>query len=143
MNERQVLRITVFCRKVKIGNKLFIAIIYLIYKAYLTAYVRFYKMILGWFTHSKIRMTIQYSREVFTTSGKGLFLHLLNRWKGSIYKLVWRDLLVYVSIYTALSLVYRFKLSEEGKLVITINFPFWFKRELKVKVIYWIFHFLF
>ena len=100
-----------------------------IYKHSLIANVRFCKIILGWFTHSKIRMTIQYSREVFTTSGKGLFLHLLHRWKGSIYKLVWRDLLIYVSIYTALSLVYRFKLSEEGKLVITINFPFWFKRE--------------
>ena len=92
-------------------------------------------MILGWLTHSKIRMTISYGQEVFTTSRKGIFLHLLNRWKGSIYKLVWRDLLVYVSMYTALSLLYRFKLSEEGKLVIKINFPFLFKRE-KVKVIY-------
>ena len=91
-------------------------------------------MILGWFTHSKIRMTIEYSREVFNSGGTGLFLHLLNRWKGSIYKLVWRDLLVYVSIYTALSLLYRFQLSEEGKLAIRISFQFGFKRVLKYNV---------
>ena len=100
-----------------------------IYIPSITANVKFYKMILGWFTHSKIRMTIVYSREVFNSGGTGLFLHLLNRWKGSIYKLVWRSLLVYVSIYTALSLLYRFQLSEEGKLVIKISFPFRFKRE--------------
>ena len=100
-----------------------------IYKPSLTANVKFYKIILGWITHSKIRMTIVYSREVFNSGGTGLFLHLLNRWKGSIYKLVWRSLLVYVSIYATLSLLYRFQLSEEGKLVIKISFPFRFKRE--------------
>ena len=108
-------------------------ILHKIYKASLTANVRFYKMILGCFSHSKIRMTISYSREVFTSTGTGIFLRLLGRWKGSIYKLVWRDLLVYVSIYTALSLLYRFQLSEEGKLAIRICFPFGFKRVLLLK----------
>ena len=60
-------------------------------------------------------MTISYSREVFTSTGTGIFLRLLARWKGSIYKLVWRDLLVYVFVYSALSIIYRFFLVEEGK----------------------------
>ena len=60
-------------------------------------------------------MTISYSREVFTSTGTGIFLRLLARWKGSIYKLVWRDLLVYVFVYSALSIIYRFVLVEEGK----------------------------
>ena len=59
-------------------------------------------------------MTISYSREVFTSTGTGIFLRLLARWKGSIYKLVWRDLLVYMFFYTVLSIVYRFQLSEDG-----------------------------
>ena len=99
----------------------------LIYKPSLTANIMFYKMISGWFTHSKIRMATSYIHEVW--SGKGAFIRLLDRWKGSVYKLVWREMLVYVSIYTTLSLIYRFQLSEEGKLVIKISLPFRFKRE--------------
>ena len=103
-----------------------------VYKPSLTANIMFYKMISGWFTHSKIRMATSYIHEVW--SGKGAFIRLLDRWKGSVYKLVWREMLVYVSIYTALSLIYRFQLSEEGKLVIMISLPFRFKRELILNI---------
>ena len=44
----------------------------------------------------------------------GIFLKLLFRWKGSIYKLVWRDLVCYVLLYSLLSCIYRFMLSEKG-----------------------------
>jgi hypothetical protein len=54
---------------------------------------------------------------VFTATGKcgGLFLKLLMRWRGSIYKLVWRDLLIYVVLYYMLSGTYRFLLTEESE----------------------------
>eukprot|EP00095_Tigriopus_kingsejongensis_P010038 maker-scaffold231_size243715-snap-gene-1.38 protein:Tk10038 transcript:maker-scaffold231_size243715-snap-gene-1.38-mRNA-1 annotation:"Bestrophin-2 " len=65
---------------------------------------------------ASITMTISYSREVFTSTGSaGIFLKLLFRWKGSIYRLVWRDLLVYVILYSLLSIVYRFCLDADLK----------------------------
>ena len=61
-------------------------------------------------------MTVTYSREVFTSTGtSGIFLKLLTRWQGSIYKLIWHDLLIYIVIYYILSCVYRFALDAESK----------------------------
>ncbi|TRY79483.1 hypothetical protein TCAL_13651 [Tigriopus californicus] len=63
-------------------------------------------------------MTISYSREVFTSTGtSGIFLKLLWRWKGSIYRLVWHDLLIYVVLYSLLSITYRFLLPDDLKVV--------------------------
>ena len=45
-------------------------------------------------------MTITYSPLVFTSKGFGTFLKLLFNWKASIYKLVWRELMVYMALYT-------------------------------------------
>lgn len=59
-------------------------------------------------------MTVSYSSEVFTCKATGIFLRLLFRWRGSIYKLVWCDLLVYMTLYSALSITYRFFLDDEG-----------------------------
>ena len=60
-------------------------------------------------------MTVSYSEHVFTSTSNGIFLKLLFRWKGSIYKLVWRDLVIYVLLYSILSCIYRFMLTENGK----------------------------
>ena len=60
-------------------------------------------------------MTISYSNLVFTSKGIGTFLKLLLKWKGSIYKLVWRELFIYVVLYCGLSLIYRLALDNEGK----------------------------
>ncbi len=60
-------------------------------------------------------MTISYNNQVFTSKGFGTFLRLLANWKGSIYKLVWRELFLYIALFSILSLVYRLGLSEEGK----------------------------
>ena len=63
-------------------------------------------------------MTVSYSREVFTSTGtSGIFLKLLTRWQGSIYKLIWHDLLIYVSLYYLLSCTYRFALDEGSQLI--------------------------
>ncbi|KAG8196811.1 hypothetical protein JTE90_027527 [Oedothorax gibbosus] len=57
-------------------------------------------------------MTVTYSAEVATCRGFGCFWKLLFRWRGSIYKLLWPDLGLYLSIYYLLSLIYRFGLNE-------------------------------
>lgn len=56
-------------------------------------------------------MTVSYTAQV-ATSSFSCFLKLLARWRGSIYKLLWRDFAVYVAIYFILSFIYRFALNE-------------------------------
>ena len=65
-------------------------------------------------------MTVSYSEHVFTSTGQPIFLRLLFRWTGSIYKLVWRDLVIYVIFYTFLSLLYRFILPEQGMQILIL-----------------------
>ncbi|CAH0721683.1 unnamed protein product, partial [Brenthis ino] len=60
-------------------------------------------------------MTVTYTGEVATCRGFGTFLKVLNRWRGSIYKLIWLDLLVFLLLYYILNLVYRLLLNEESK----------------------------
>ncbi|XP_043528624.1 bestrophin-4 isoform X2 [Frieseomelitta varia] len=60
-------------------------------------------------------MTVTYTAEVATCRGFGCFLKLLLRWRASIYKLVWLDLLLFLSIYYTLSCIYRFILDDEQK----------------------------
>ncbi|XP_065159768.1 bestrophin-4-like isoform X2 [Atheta coriaria] len=62
-------------------------------------------------------MTVTYTGEVATCRGLGCFLKLLRRWRGSIYKLVWRDLLLFLIIFYALNLTYRFLLNPHQKTV--------------------------
>ena len=33
--------------------------------------------------------------------------HLLLRWKGSVYKLIWHEVLIFLIFYFALSILYR------------------------------------
>ncbi len=64
-------------------------------------------------------MTVSYSSEVFTScqgwTPAAVFLKLLIRWRGSIYKLVWHDLFLYVALYYVLSCTYRFVLDDESE----------------------------
>nr|XP_023026168.1 bestrophin-4-like isoform X1 [Leptinotarsa decemlineata] len=62
-------------------------------------------------------MTVTYNADVATVHGLGCFLKLLARWRGSIYKLVWMDLVVFLLIYYGLNIIYRWILDKEGKLV--------------------------
>ncbi|XP_062238838.1 bestrophin-3-like [Platichthys flesus] len=59
-------------------------------------------------------MTVTYSNKVASASFFS-FHRLLLRWKGSIYKLLYREFTVFVLLYTVLSIVYRFALSEDQK----------------------------
>ncbi|KAF8770176.1 Bestrophin-3 like protein [Argiope bruennichi] len=59
-------------------------------------------------------MTITYSLDVANTRLCG-FTKLLGRWKGSIYKILWKEFIVFLTGYSLLSLTYRFILSEPQK----------------------------
>ncbi|XP_037949252.1 bestrophin homolog 18-like isoform X2 [Teleopsis dalmanni] len=60
-------------------------------------------------------MTVTYTAEVATCRGFGCFLKLLLRWRGSIYKLVWLDLLAFLFLYYLLNVSYRFFLNDSQK----------------------------
>ncbi|XP_075392873.1 bestrophin-2a [Tenrec ecaudatus] len=59
-------------------------------------------------------MTVTYTARVANTRFGG-FSQLLLLWRGSIYKLLWRELLCFLGLYLALSGAYRFVLNEEQK----------------------------
>lgn len=49
-------------------------------------------------------------------SAKGFeFLRLLARWRGSVYKLLWKDLTIFLSIYYLLHILYMSELSPEHR----------------------------
>ncbi|VDP17071.1 unnamed protein product [Soboliphyme baturini] len=58
-------------------------------------------------------MTISYSRDVASIR-LSKFVRLLFKWKGSIYRLLYKELIVFLALYLFLSVLYRFCLNEEG-----------------------------
>ena len=52
-------------------------------------------------------MTVSYSGDVGNACGFGCFNKILIRWKGSVYKLVYKELLAYISLYLVINLTYR------------------------------------
>ncbi|XP_071512943.1 bestrophin-2-like [Panulirus ornatus] len=61
-------------------------------------------------------MTVPYTDTIASRSSFDA-LKLLLRWRGSVYKMVWRDILVYMVCYFFISLVYRLVLPEEDRRV--------------------------
>ncbi|XP_011713736.1 bestrophin-2a [Macaca nemestrina] len=59
-------------------------------------------------------MTVTYTARVANARFGG-FSQLLLLWRGSIYKLLWRELLCFLGFYMALSAAYRFVLTEGQK----------------------------
>ncbi|XP_062859519.1 bestrophin-2 [Trichomycterus rosablanca] len=59
-------------------------------------------------------MTVTYSRRV-ADARLGTFSHLLLRWKGSIYKLLYRELLIFTVLYCIISIFYRFLMNNGQK----------------------------
>uniref|UniRef100_A0A8C5FUE1 Bestrophin homolog n=1 Tax=Gadus morhua TaxID=8049 RepID=A0A8C5FUE1_GADMO len=59
-------------------------------------------------------MTVTYSSRVANATFFG-FHRLLLRWRGSIYKLLYREFFIFALLYIVLSLVYRFVLSVDQK----------------------------
>ncbi|KAF1676874.1 BEST4 protein, partial [Pygoscelis papua] len=63
-------------------------------------------------------MTVSYTLKV-ANSHFGGFSKLLFRWKGSIYKLLYKEFIVFMALYAVLSLVYRRLVTEEQKRLYT------------------------
>nr|VZI48760.1 unnamed protein product [Spirometra erinaceieuropaei] len=59
-------------------------------------------------------MTVSYSRAVATNS-QSAFLKLLFRWKGSVYKAIWIEFIVFLIIFMFFSLIYRLAMTGEIK----------------------------
>uniref|UniRef100_A0A8C6VSJ5 Bestrophin homolog n=1 Tax=Naja naja TaxID=35670 RepID=A0A8C6VSJ5_NAJNA len=59
-------------------------------------------------------MTVTYSSKVANATFFG-FHRLLLKWKGSIYKLLYRELILFACLYTAISILYRVFLSASQK----------------------------
>ncbi|XP_029408339.2 bestrophin-2 isoform X2 [Bactrocera dorsalis] len=64
-------------------------------------------------------MTVSYAGEVPNGSSFGCFWRILWKWRGSVYKLVWRELIAYLCLYYTINLVYRFVLNEQQQLIFT------------------------
>jgi len=67
------------------------------------------------FASKKSKMTITYSLDVASSTFLGIH-RLLLRWKGSIWKSIWPELLCWLGAYFGLSLCYRFVMDEEQKM---------------------------
>ncbi|XP_066489128.1 bestrophin-1-like [Tiliqua scincoides] len=61
-------------------------------------------------------MTVTYTYRV-ADARLGTFSQLLLRWKGSIYKLLYCEFLIFISFYFSISLIYRLILSESQRLM--------------------------
>ena len=58
-------------------------------------------------------MTVTYMQHIHTAGKVGAFLRLMVIWKGSIFKGIWRDLLMFWILYFSISAVYRIFLLDD------------------------------
>lgn len=52
-----------------------------------------------------------------TVSYSGNFGQLLLRWRGSLWKSLYKDLIVFLVLYYLINLIYRFALPEDAKVI--------------------------
>ncbi|EDV52097.1 bestrophin-2 [Drosophila erecta] len=60
-------------------------------------------------------MTVSYTAEVATCSHFGCFWKLLMRWRASIYKIIWVDLLAFLCCFYFTAVIYRYALRDVDK----------------------------
>ncbi|KAB7502725.1 Bestrophin-3 [Armadillidium nasatum] len=60
-------------------------------------------------------MTVTYTSDVASSHKFGVFWKLLLRWKGSVYKMIWPEIIVFTVIFLSLSCIYRYALSDYYK----------------------------
>jgi hypothetical protein len=59
-------------------------------------------------------MTVKYASEVATSHFWTLH-KLMFRWRGSIWKLVWVEMVIWCVVFAALSALYRFALDDDQR----------------------------
>ena len=52
-------------------------------------------------------MTVSYTGDVANSSTFGCFNKIMCKWRGSVYKLVYKELLAYISCYFVINMTYR------------------------------------
>ncbi|XP_032669617.1 uncharacterized protein LOC116843355 [Odontomachus brunneus] len=62
-------------------------------------------------------MTISYASEVPNGSSFGCFWRILIKWRGSVYKLIWRELLAYLFVYYLINFTYRYLLNDQQRVI--------------------------
>ncbi|XP_052845969.1 bestrophin-2 isoform X2 [Drosophila gunungcola] len=62
-------------------------------------------------------MTVSYAGEVPNGSSFGCFWKILWKWRGSVYKLIWRELIAYLCLYYTINVIYRFGLTESQQAI--------------------------
>lgn len=57
-------------------------------------------------------MSVSYFKEIATSKSLTLFKLLFGKWRGSVWKLLWKDLIVFFIIFYFVQLIYRLALNE-------------------------------
>ena len=65
-------------------------------------------------------MTVSYTGDVANASSFGCFSTILCRWRGSIYKLIYKELLAYIMAYFIINLTYRVVLVPKSECDMTL-----------------------
>ncbi|XP_035709188.1 mucin-12 isoform X3 [Folsomia candida] len=60
-------------------------------------------------------MTVSYTGDVANGSSFGCFWKILGRWRGSVYKLIWRELIAYLFLYFTINAMYRLGMTEDQR----------------------------
>ena len=58
------------------------------------------------------KKNIYSNRYVDTSQRLRGYFHLMKQWSGSVFKLIWHDLLVFLTAYSVLAILYRYVLFE-------------------------------
>ncbi|GMT21366.1 hypothetical protein PFISCL1PPCAC_12663 [Pristionchus fissidentatus] len=61
-------------------------------------------------------MTVSYTNEVSTASHQFTFMKCLFRWRGSLWKAVWFELLIWCSAFAIISLAYRLAMTDAQRI---------------------------
>ena len=65
-------------------------------------------------------MTVSYTGDVANASSFGCFSTILLKWRGSIYKLIYKELLAYIMAYFIINLTYRVVLIPKSECDMTV-----------------------
>ncbi|KZS08605.1 Uncharacterized protein APZ42_027263 [Daphnia magna] len=64
---------------------------------------------------SQVPSVLAFSQTAPDANRFGESIRILLRWKGSVYKAIWKDLLVYYALYYLLTILHNFVLGDDGK----------------------------
>ncbi|KAG5672778.1 hypothetical protein PVAND_002872 [Polypedilum vanderplanki] len=60
-------------------------------------------------------MTVTYTDQIATAKGLTLLKLMFFKWRGSLLRLVWKDLIVFVSIHYVIQIIYKYILNDDSR----------------------------